>query len=157
MAKNKQRSMRLLEASCELKTPDEIDLYLQAVADLRGQQDQDVLRLMLRCLRDPEAGEVQYELVGAIESFSPSGLDFSICGGCGKGGAFCSNLVPVTVSIDSEHQQRSGILRVCASNCTKANSRFLSKLLVNARIRSPKIRRNTSADTEVAKRAAVSV
>ena len=59
-----------LERVCELGTEDDIDSYVATIQSLRSSDDDEVLRRMLRCIRDTEAGEVQYELVEACEGFS---------------------------------------------------------------------------------------
>jgi hypothetical protein len=59
-----------LEKACGLASDHDIDLYLEAIENLRDSDDPEVLHCMLRCFRDTDAGEVQYELVEACEAFA---------------------------------------------------------------------------------------
>ncbi len=61
--------LSVLDRTCELRTPEEIDGFLGAVEELRQIYDPSALRQMLRCFRDVDAGEVQYELVDAVEQY----------------------------------------------------------------------------------------
>jgi hypothetical protein len=59
-----------LQRNCELRNGEEIGAFTAAARALPRGDDPRVLTRMLRCLRDVEAGEVQYELVEACERFS---------------------------------------------------------------------------------------
>jgi|WetSurMetagenome_2_1015567.scaffolds.fasta_scaffold410742_1 hypothetical protein len=59
----------LLEASCELTNDEQIVAYAAAAEELPLSEDPDSLKRMVRCLRDIDAGDVQYELVEACERF----------------------------------------------------------------------------------------
>lgn len=58
-----------LKKSCNLETDIDFDQYTEAISNLRGSDDPEVLKVMFRCFRDVEAGEVQFELVEACESY----------------------------------------------------------------------------------------
>jgi hypothetical protein len=72
MTKDEEALCATLAAVCELRTPQDIDSYVATLDALKASESEDVLRAMLKCLRDTEAGEVQYELVEACESFEPA-------------------------------------------------------------------------------------
>jgi len=59
-----------LQNVCEFNSDEDIDEFVDITSQLRGSKDPEVLRCMLRCFRDTDAGEVQYELVEACEEFS---------------------------------------------------------------------------------------
>lgn len=59
---------KLLDA-CELSSDEQFEDYLEAINVLKGSQNPEVLQFMLKCFRDNEAGEIQYELVEICESF----------------------------------------------------------------------------------------
>ena len=59
----------LLLKSSRLETEADFDDFTKALANLRGSQDREVLRHMLRSFVDTDAGEIQFELVKACESF----------------------------------------------------------------------------------------
>jgi hypothetical protein len=69
MTSDEQQLCDVLATVCELGSDAAIETYLNTIEVLRGSDSEDVLRCMLRCLRDTETGEVQYELVEASESF----------------------------------------------------------------------------------------
>src|SRR5262245_13509145 len=69
MTKDEEQQCRTLASVCELRSESDIDRYIEVIEQLRRSSSHDVLRHMLRCLRDEDAGEVQYELVEACESY----------------------------------------------------------------------------------------
>jgi len=69
MTKDEEKQCRTLASVCELRSESDIDRYIEVIEQLRRSSSHDVLRHMLRCLRDTDAGEVQYELVEASESY----------------------------------------------------------------------------------------
>lgn len=70
MTREEERLCADLARVCELETERAIAEYVETIQALRTSDDDEVLRRMLRCVRDTEAGEVQYELVEACEGFS---------------------------------------------------------------------------------------
>jgi len=58
-----------LESSCEMTDDLMTQRFLDAIAGLQNRRSDKVLRRMLRCFRDTDAGEVQYELVEACEAY----------------------------------------------------------------------------------------
>lgn len=58
-----------LKNSCELMTPEDAVAYLDAIDRLKANRSVEILRIMVNCLRDTDAGEVQYELVEACEAY----------------------------------------------------------------------------------------
>jgi hypothetical protein len=72
MTPEQRRLLDRLEYLCELKTDEEIDEFVDVVRSLRALgEDLEVLAGMLRCFRDVDAGEVQYELIEACEAYPP--------------------------------------------------------------------------------------
>ena len=69
MTPDEQRLCDVLSSVCELNSDESIEAYVTTIKALRGSKNEDVLRCLLRCLRDADAGEVQYELVEASEAF----------------------------------------------------------------------------------------
>jgi len=69
MTKDEEAACAALRDACDLKDPGEIDVYVRALEALRGSSSSEVLRQMLLCLRDTDAGEIQYELVEACEAY----------------------------------------------------------------------------------------
>ena|SRR6266496_1997429 len=69
MTKEELEQCRLLEESCELRSDADFAAYSDAIQTLRGRNDPEILRCFLRCFRDTESGEIQYELVEACEAF----------------------------------------------------------------------------------------
>ena len=69
MTKKERTLCAKLKASCDLASDDDFDTYAAAARALGGSDDPGVLREMLRCVRDNEAGEIQYELIEACERF----------------------------------------------------------------------------------------
>ena len=69
MTREEQEQCKTLEAVCDLKSELDILRYIKVVEKLRASSSLDVLRCMLWCLRDTDAGEVQYELVEACEAY----------------------------------------------------------------------------------------
>lgn len=69
MTPDERRLSDTLIEVCELDSEAAIETYIATIDALRGSTSEDVLRQMLRCLRDTEAGEAQYELVEACEAF----------------------------------------------------------------------------------------
>lgn len=60
--------VRLVRAS-RLATSGDFDTYIECCTALRGGTDPAVLSRMVECLSDAEAGEIQYELIEACETF----------------------------------------------------------------------------------------
>jgi hypothetical protein len=60
---------KILERSCDLSNAQEIDEFSRAAVELTQHREPSVLRRMLRCFRDADAGEVQYELVETCEQY----------------------------------------------------------------------------------------
>lgn len=60
---------RKLKEASKLECEEDYNLYMQAAGRLRLSDDPEVLRKMLACFSDVEAGELQYVLVGACETF----------------------------------------------------------------------------------------
>ena len=58
-----------LQGSCELQVEQDFENYENAIGQLREYRDPEVLRCMLQCFRDVEAGDGQYMLVHAVEAF----------------------------------------------------------------------------------------
>jgi len=69
MTKTEEEQCKTLAAVCDLKSELDILGYMKVIEKLRASSSPDVLRCMLRCLRDTDAGEVQYELVEACEAY----------------------------------------------------------------------------------------
>jgi len=69
MSPDEERLCDALASVCELASNTAIETYKVTIDALRDSDSEDVLRCMLRCLRDTDAGEVQYELVEASEAF----------------------------------------------------------------------------------------
>ena len=66
---NPQDYLTTLREVCEPRTEADFDQYSQAIEALRARPSPATLAGMLRCLRDTEAGEIQYELVEACEAY----------------------------------------------------------------------------------------
>ena len=64
-----RQHLATLRKACELRSEADFERYSQAIAALRECPSPEVLAGMLRCLRDVEGGEVQYELVEACEAY----------------------------------------------------------------------------------------
>lgn len=58
-----------LECAADLTSAPQHEMYLQSISQLREYRDPQLLRRMLLCLRDTDAGEVQYELLEACEAY----------------------------------------------------------------------------------------
>ncbi|MCP4679066.1 MAG: hypothetical protein GY854_26965 [Deltaproteobacteria bacterium] len=69
MTEDETRWCAKLAECCDLTRATDFDLYLECIAELKASKDPSILRHMLRCLRDTDAGEIQYELVEACESY----------------------------------------------------------------------------------------
>ncbi len=69
MTNNEQAMLIELERVANLVTSDDIDIFAAISQKLPESDDIECLRRMLRCLRDIDAGEVQYELLEACERF----------------------------------------------------------------------------------------
>ncbi|MEO8383282.1 MAG: hypothetical protein ABI779_26735 [Acidobacteriota bacterium] len=69
MRAEEERLTQVLAIVCDLESDEAIQRYVEVIDALRGSDSEDVLRRMLGCLRDTDAGEVQYELVEACEAF----------------------------------------------------------------------------------------
>jgi len=69
MTKTEEEQCKTLAEVCDLKSELDILGYMKVIEKLRASSSPDVLRCMLRCLRDTDAGEVQYELVEACEAY----------------------------------------------------------------------------------------
>lgn len=69
MNSEERKWVQQLERSCDLTADNDFDLYQEAIDALRESRDENVLRHMLLCLRDVNAGEIQYELLEACELF----------------------------------------------------------------------------------------
>lgn len=70
MTEEEKKYCKLLHQSCELQTDDHFSNYITAIENLKKSKNPDVLRSMLSSFRDVDAGEIQYELVEACETFS---------------------------------------------------------------------------------------
>jgi hypothetical protein len=68
MATTRQH-LAALRKACELRSQADFERYSESIAALRERPSPEVLAGMLRCLRDVEGGEVQYELVEACEAY----------------------------------------------------------------------------------------
>ncbi len=69
MTPNERVLLDRLEAVCDLASDSDMDSYADIARQLPESHDPGSLRRMLHCLRDVDAGEVQYELVEALERF----------------------------------------------------------------------------------------
>lgn len=69
MSNEEEKWCNQLKKSCELNTDDDFEQYIEAISQLKKSRNPEVLRHMLRCFRDIDAGEIQYELVEACEIF----------------------------------------------------------------------------------------
>ena len=58
-----------LAVSCDLRRDEDFGAYAESIDFLRQHPSPEVLDHMLRCLRDVDAGEIQYELVEACEAY----------------------------------------------------------------------------------------
>lgn len=61
--------LAVLRDACVLRSEADFERYSEAIEALRADPSPDVLAGMLRCLRDVDAGEIQYELVEACEAY----------------------------------------------------------------------------------------
>jgi hypothetical protein len=64
-----QQHLAALREACELRNEADFEQYSKAIAGLRDSPSPELLAGMLRCLRDVDAGEAQYELVEACEAY----------------------------------------------------------------------------------------
>ena len=69
MNTNEISCLKKLEISCDFQNDDDFDLYQEALDDLVVSDDDEVLKKMLLCFRDIEAGEMQYDLLEACEEY----------------------------------------------------------------------------------------
>lgn len=69
MTEDQRSACADLAEACELRSEEEVARYIEAVDRLRTMPSREVLRQLLWCLRDREAGEAQYELVEACEAY----------------------------------------------------------------------------------------
>lgn len=69
MRDSTRATLERLHGACELARDEDFDAYRTAIGELRDEADPEALPGMLAALRDVDAGEVQYELVEACESF----------------------------------------------------------------------------------------
>lgn len=61
--------LALLKAASALDSDEDFENFCLACRELRYGRDSSVLGEMIRCLTDADAGEIQYELIEACESF----------------------------------------------------------------------------------------
>ena len=69
MARPYESALNLLRQSCELHDARDAENYLSAIGELSQFTDAELLREMLLCLRDADAGDLQYALVEACERY----------------------------------------------------------------------------------------
>jgi len=69
MTENERLLLEALTRTCGLNTREDVETYVATALALPESSDPECLRQMLLCLRDVDAGEVQYELLEACERF----------------------------------------------------------------------------------------
>lgn len=80
---NSQDNLTTLREVCELRIEADFERYSQAIDALREHPSPATLAGMLRCLRDTDAGEIQYVLVEACEAYDDAtyALEFAAAAG----------------------------------------------------------------------------
>jgi hypothetical protein len=69
MTEEEELRCKTVAEVCELRSELDIMRYIKVIEKLHASSSPEVLRCMLRCLRDTDAGGVQYELVEACEAY----------------------------------------------------------------------------------------